>query len=301
MTDARILSLIETFAPSSRLVRSWPLTGGISAQMTAFEAQSSEGELRRFIVRQPSRYRFARFPGVAATEFQTLTLLREAGLPVPPPVLLDEGADPVFVVEYLEGKPELAPMDVSRYLDRYAEMLARVHRVDWTRIDLSFLPLQGRGYGSRPEAPNESLRESEIRDVLKTNSIKGGNSPVLCHADFWPGNLIWRDGEIAGVIDWEEAEIGEPLADLAICRLDLFWVLGMEAMEAFTERYQDRMSLDLTDLPYWDLCASLRPIQNLHEWAPSYPNLERPDVTEATMRRDHQAFVEQALHALSGD
>jgi hypothetical protein len=76
-------------------------------------------------------------------------------------------------------------------------------------------------------------------------------------------------------------------------------VLGEAAAEGITRRYQALRPIDLSDLPYWDLCASLRPISNIDEWASSYPPLGRPDVTEATMNRDHQAFVAQALASLS--
>jgi aminoglycoside phosphotransferase (APT) family kinase protein len=39
------------------------------------------------------------------------------------------------------------------------------------------------------------------------------------------------------VIDWEDAAIGCPLADLANARLELLWAAGGEAMEEFTRRY----------------------------------------------------------------
>jgi aminoglycoside phosphotransferase (APT) family kinase protein len=154
--------------------------------------------------------------------------------------------------------------------------------------------------GNRREASNHSLREEKIRDALDAaGSPPRSNPHVLCHGDFWPGNVLWRDGEIAAVIDWEDCLIGEPLADVAICRLDLWWILGEAAAGDFTACYQSQTGLDLGSLPYWDLRASLRPIRNIEEWAQSYSPLGRPDVTEETMRRDHQAFVAQALSKLT--
>jgi aminoglycoside phosphotransferase (APT) family kinase protein len=37
----------------------------------------------------------------------------------------------------------------------------------------------------------------------------------VLHGDYWPGNVLWRDGRLVGVIGWEEAAFGDPLADLA--------------------------------------------------------------------------------------
>ena len=143
------------------------------------------------------------------------------------------------------------------------------------------------------------MREDEIYAALPRVGPKSrSNEPVLVHGDFWPGNLLWRDGAIAGVIDWEDALVGDPLADLAICRLDLLWILGIEAMREFTERYQAEMALDLADLPYWDLRCSLRLVEVLEECAAGYPGLGRPDVTAESMRANHALFLEQALRAV---
>lgn len=38
---------------------------------------------------------------------------------------------------------------------------------------------------------------------------------VICHGDFGPHNLIWRDDEIVGVIDWELAHPALPMEDVA--------------------------------------------------------------------------------------
>jgi len=285
--------------PGARLLWTRPLSGGISATMTAFEVERLDGQRQKRIARQPNREGAA----PAAEEFQTLTVLKAASLPVPTPVALVPASEafpnPFLVVEYIEGRPEVDPQDVPGYVDRYAAQLAQIHDVDLKALDLSFLPPQGRGYGPSPEVTNDSLREGEIRDALEAyGEIARPNPPILRHGDFWPGNVLWQDGEIAGVIDWEEAHVGEPLADLAICRLDLWWVLGEDAAHEFTQRYRTRRNVDLRDLPYWDLCASLRPVPNIHEWAPAYPLLGRSDITEATMQRDHLAFTAQALEKI---
>jgi len=38
---------------------------------------------------------------------------------------------------------------------------------------------------------------------------------VLVHADFHYGNMLFRGAELVGVLDWEIAEVGQPLLDLA--------------------------------------------------------------------------------------
>jgi thiamine kinase-like enzyme len=113
------------------------------------------------------------------------------------------------------------------------------------------------------------------------------------HGDYWPGNLVWRAGALVAVIDWEDARVGDPLADLANSRLELLFFFGAEAMQTFTTRYLAGAAadLDVAHLPYWDLCAALRPCSKLSTWG-----LEA--ALEQQLRERHHTFVAQALAAL---
>jgi Ser/Thr protein kinase RdoA (MazF antagonist) len=121
----------------------------------------------------------------------------------------------------------------------------------------------------------------------------------LLHGDFWPGNTVWRDGRLVAVIDWEEAAFGDPLADLAVSRLDILWIFGLSAMNDFTQQYRSVTGINVINLPYWDLYAALRPASHIAEWAAVYPPLGRPDITEETMREGHRLFVTQAFETLT--
>jgi aminoglycoside phosphotransferase (APT) family kinase protein len=117
----------------------------------------------------------------------------------------------------------------------------------------------------------------------------------LLHGDFWPGNSLWNDGRLVAVIDWEDAAIGDPLADVANTRLELTWAIGLEAMEEFTRQYGSIVTaVDFTDLPYWDLWADLRLARRTADW--SLDAAQRK-----AMREGHEAFVAQALARLMPD
>jgi len=121
------------------------------------------------------------------------------------------------------------------------------------------------------------------------------NPPALLHGDYWPGNVVWKDGRLAAIIDWEDAAVGDPLADVSNARLEILWAFGSARMEDFIRHYREHMpEIDLTDLPYWDLYAALR-------LAPSkFAGWGLGPEKEAIMRERHPEFVEQALRGLSG-
>ncbi len=303
----KLEQVAQRVAPGSRLLRAWELRGGISAQMTALEFAPPGGGRRKVIVRRPGERAVALNPRAAADEFKVLQIVRSLGVSAQAPTWLDESgeifAEPYLVFEYLEGAPEFAPADVESYLTQVAGQLAAIHSAAAARADLSFLPKQAERLAGalkgRPPAPDDSLEETRIRDALEAVwPLAPLNEAVLLHGDFWPGNLLWKDGRLVAVIDWEDAEVGDPLADFAVSRLEMLWLFGTDAMNEFTHRYQSAAAIDLRQLPYWDLYAALRPASCIGEWAAEWPALGRDDVTEATMREGHRQFVAQAFARL---
>ncbi len=127
------------------------------------------------------------------------------------------------------------------------------------------------------------------------------NKTGLLHGDFWLGNLLWDDDKLVAVIDWEDAKYGDPLLDLANSRLEISWAFGEDAMEHFTQFYLAYMpSLDLSQLPYWELCvAHQKPTTDFDEWAEDWNDYDRPDMTGETFHTRYKWFIEQALRQLS--
>lgn len=296
--------IVHRFDPTAKLLASWPLKGGISAQMTALEIVRGDGTIERVILRQPK----SSPPNRARNEFHILQWVQAIGVKAQRPYLLDESGTilphPYLLLEYLEGAPDYSPVDAIGYAQQIATQLATLHRVEMdtaraSQLDLSFLPKQAPRLDALIRQPpatlDDALMEGHIREIVGAVWPLPMGNVVLLHGDFWPGNLLWRDGELVAIIDWEDAEMGNPLADVAITRLDLLWMLGQEAMHAFSVRYQQLTNFDFRHQPYWDLIAALRPASRLGEWAATWPDLGRPDMTIESMTTRHHWFVQQAL------
>lgn len=299
--DNKFAQVAQKLDPHSKLLRTWELKGGVSAQMTALEIERPDGQTKKMIVRRHGEVDLTHNPQVAADEFELLRLLRSVGLATPTPYYLDQSGEifstPYLVLEYIEGKPEFAPAHVPDLILQLAATLVKIHSVDCSKLDVSFLPQQAQIYAeklrARPANVDESLDEGHIRDALEAVwPLPQRNTPVLLHGDFWPGNTLWKDGQLVAVIDWEDAALGDPLADVANSRLEILWAFGIDAMQSFTQQYQAMTTIDFTNLPYWDLCAALRPVAQIAQWG-----LE--DTTEKTMRERHRWFVTQAFEKLS--
>jgi aminoglycoside phosphotransferase (APT) family kinase protein len=287
--------------PESRLVRSWPLPGGVSAQVTALELALPGGETRKVVVRQHGPVDLKQNPNIAVDEFNLLRLLREEGLAVPAPYLADTSGEifptPYLVVEFVDGETDFAPADLSDYLAQFAAYFAKIHSIHEARQKFAFLPHGTQGFterfGEPPAQPNDALSENRIRQALESVwPLPQVNKTALLHGDFWPGNVLWSDGRLRAVIDWEDALLGDPLSDLGKSRLEVLWAFGGEAMDDYTARYQAAMpALDYRLLPYWDLAAALRPIGKITGWAGD-------EAKAAAMRDRHRWFVARAFARL---
>ena len=308
--------LVRNMDARNRLISVTPLSGGVSAHTSLVEFESSRGQQRgsqKVVVRRHGIADLNNNPHIAADEFSLLQTLHGHGLPVPAPLYLERSSElfgaPVLVNDYVEGSTEFQPNNVLAFITRFAAMLARIHSFTFNfnsagaPTALPFLRDKSTQWhawvanfseSALDEALlDESVGESRIRKALANHwPPRTVNAPVLLHGDFWPGNVLWRNEQIVAVIDWEDAALGDPLADLANTRLELLWFFGAQAQRQFTEHYSALRKIDLTALPIWDLCAALKARFNLGKWAADA-------AAEARMRRSHRQFVDEALNALN--
>ena len=299
--DGKFESVVYRIDPHSVLLRAWALPGGVSAEVTALEVERPDGRAQKMVVRRHGEVDLKQNPDVAQDEFKLLQITQSAGLATPAPVHLDTSCrifpTPYLVIEYIEGETDFAPSDLNDTMLQMATQLAGIHRIDVSNQDLSFLPEQARIYAenftTRPGKLDESIGEGRIRDTLEEAwPLTQRNTSVLLHGDFWPGNVLWKEGRLAAVIDWEDAQFGDPLADVANGRFEILCAFGMEAMQGFTCHYQSMNPIAFTNLPYWDLCAALRVAFKIPEFA-------EDDLDEEKLREAHKWFVDQAYDEIA--
>lgn len=299
--EKKLQQLVQTIDPGSKLLRTWRVSGGVSAQVTAIELERSGGQMKKMIVRQYGETDLKRNPRIAADEFKLLQILKSKRLLVPAPYHFDSSGaifpNPFIVIEFIEGKQKDIPRNVNTAIHELATSLSNIHKIKGSNPELSFLPKQEEIYAEklekRPAIIDESLNEGRIREMLESVwPFPKVNKTVLLHGDYWPGNILWKDGQLIAILDWEDAALGDPLADFANSRLEILWAYGMAAMNDFTNQYKSMCAaIEFKYLPYWDLFAALRPASRISEWG-------LDERTEKMMRERHQWFVSRAFEKI---
>ena len=272
------------------------LAGGSSAEIYRATTTLPSGDTGDVVIRVCDS---------AELEFKLMTLLRRHAVAVPKVHHLElsdtQFAKPFFVIDYVDGVMALAPEDWGRFADQAADALLAVHGVDSAEID--YLPTLTEFWGEDVAATLPQFRASEITTALKSATLQRCNEPTLLHGDFWPGNVLWREGQIVSVIDWEDAVFGDPLIDLAIARLDQVWIFDWETMERFTERYRVAAGVDFGDLAYWELCAALRMAriigQDIEGWIRYFEDYGRSDISVERFWQQYDRFIDHALARIS--
>ena len=87
------------------------------------------------------------------------------------------------------------------------------------------------------------------------------------HIDYWMGNVLWNQGRITAVVDWEEAACGDPGIDVAYCRMDMCLNgIGHRAADEFLNVYEAEIGRRVANLGFWELAAAARPMFNPAGW-----------------------------------
>jgi len=297
--------VVRRSVPGGRLLRAWPLVGGSSAMVTALEVAVGPSRRRqKLVVRQHGQSHLERHPEAAADEYRLLRALAATAVPAPKPVFLDRSSEvlgqPYLVIEYIEGGPGDAPDDTDWVATELAAQLALVHGV--AIGELLWLPRKAdlvaqelaRGLDGARLAPELGAAAELLEATWPWPAAAQGDAGVaLLHGDFWSGNVLWRDGRAVGLVDWEDAALGDPAADLANGRLEALWAYGEQAMHVFTARYCEHAGRELggIGLGYWDLWTAVVTAGKMSGWG-----LDAP--TEARLREQGRWFAGKAAAAV---
>jgi len=271
--------------------------------MDRLDVQREDGSrwqvaLRRFV----NPHRFST-PEHVAHEFAILQLAEIGGIPAPRPILLDVEGEyfgvPTIVLSFLPGKPIFPTSNIGAWVGALAGALHTVHDVTPDRYDLSALGVYLRD-GMRERIRTDAFRSVELAadvyDVLERDLDRIDFSrPTLVHDDFWPGNTIWYRRRLQGIIDWTTAEVGDPRADVAQCRIDLTISHDIEVAEAFREAYERLAGRSLAHLWYFDLFRGVKAFAQYEQWLVGYHDIGLRHLLPADVGSRLRQFLTRAL------
>ena len=225
--------------------------GGRSAMTAMTDLETPQGP-RRVAVRAEVPASDGLRLGSLADLYVLLERLHQAGVRAPAPVSVSEGRDggtyDFLVTECVDGdvpqpwrragrETVRALRDGGRFGRDFVENLARIHAVAVGSLPPGIVDDTAAAATSHPARSRQRsqtwIESSTVfaHDPVLTytvlwlehHQIADTFMAGLVHGDYRMGNLVVRDHLVAGVLDWELAEAGEVLSDVA-------WLCGPQGL-----------------------------------------------------------------------
>lgn len=261
-----------------------PLAGGSHATTYLIRTAAPRHEmiLREFTAGDPA----------AADEERVLTALD--GLGGLAPVLLARGAEdngdpPWVLISRLPGRADIIPEHPRDWATQLGRTLARLHDTDPTVAASLDTVFTRRGRRERLFGPAARVVDDAWDTEIATAPL------VLTHGDYQSGNVIWEDGRLSGVVDWEGASRAPAGWDIGWCRFDLYLLYGEYLADVFLAAYEEARGSRVEKLWLWDLWTLARSHRTVETWVPNYRDLGRGDLTAAELRRRHTTWTRDLL------
>jgi aminoglycoside phosphotransferase (APT) family kinase protein len=266
----------------ARIVSVHARGGGTASAVHAVTVDDTRGARHRLVLRRFVRSDWlAEEPDLAEHEARVLDLLAPSSVDAPRLVAVDPTGEecdvPAVLMTRMPGRVRWSPRDVDDFVARLVDAMLAIHAVT-VPDDVEVRRFRPYDLGRRLVPP----RATELPDAwARAIEVHAGPAPrhraVLVHRDFHPGNVLWSDSAVSAVIDWSSASIGAPEVDVAHCRVNLAFAVGLEAADRFLTIYRERTGRDDYD-PYWDLqdlVGMIDVIEQQPEWVPANDELVR--------------------------
>jgi len=269
---SKLQSWIDEFVPGAGKIKSIEqFKGGQSNPTYKIITETKNLVLRR---KPPGKL----LPSAHAVdrEYKVITALYETDVPVPKTYGLCEDDDVAgtafFVMDFLDGDlfwdpmiPSLSNNDRTEIYQNKNKTLAKLHAVDYKKIGLEDYGKPGNYVARQVSRWSKQYRASETNDIEAMNNliewlpknIPDDDETSIVHGDYRLDNMILKDNQVIGILDWELSTLGHPIADFSYHCLswrtqEAFWdqaklkELGVPTEKEYMEMYSENTGKDLS-------------------------------------------------------
>ncbi|MCH7800015.1 MAG: phosphotransferase [Chloroflexi bacterium] len=303
LTPEHAQHILRTVSSDLTLVSITPVRAAFTNEVRILECRTPSGNTLRLVVKlltddpEDAARR-------ASADFHGLQIARAHGIPAPEPIFLDPTGEvlgvPGIVTRFVEGRQIAAPENVRDWAESLADLLLRIHSVrpneDERRhlyvgneLGLYFLT------GDWPEKMAGHPLSDTIYDAVR--ELRSGIErlpAVFVHMDYWPGNVLWREGRISAALDWDAAGYGDPALDVAYFRMNMHLRGIKEAADIFLDRYEAESGARVRNLGFWELARAAGPLPNPARWIPASREMGDAGSTDDRADTDYYEFVANA-------
>ena len=280
-------NIASLISPKAKLISADILPGGYSSDV--YILNLVEGKNKKKVVLRSEGS--PRSENRISTEYHLINCLKGSNLPLPEAIHIDVSLKyfpkPFMIMSFIDGKSfEPDQLDIS-WMEKVSDLLNDIRSIEIS--NLPKLPIRIDPLDSLLDYLPDEKEWRKVREYLKSigSSIFIGEYKFL-HGDFWPGNILWKNDEIIGLIDWEYAAIGDPMSDIAVASLELRYKYGEKGAELFQTLCSNYIDIDSKRLSLWLIYVSASTLRYIHEW-------RLPKERQALMIREAKAAIHESF------
>ena len=266
LPEGTLSTVVATHIPGANFLQVSPLSGGVSADVYRLEIATGDGAPRSVVLRVHGPTHNGH---PAALEFDVLRAVTGLGICAPRPLALDESLahipHPFLILDHIDGETAPPTSSEDSRIVTMAEALAHIHA-----LPIASLPTLPKRNDPIPEIldylPPDGEFDGLRQRLSKMDNMGYGGSAALLHGDFWPGNLLWKDQHLVGILDWEDCACGDPLSDVACTALELRYVAGPDGAERFLHAYNSLRPFERGRLALWQIYVAAAAHRFMGAW-----------------------------------
>jgi aminoglycoside phosphotransferase (APT) family kinase protein len=209
---------------SSEVIAVRPLAGGSWHATHVVTVREPGSQVRDLVLRRWTRpgWQLEDADFTPQREATALKLIEGSSVPAPRLISVDSDGSscdvPAILTDLIPGDPPGMKVDLDSFIAQLAETLLAIHALPGGAR--SPLP-QYRPYHEDLVSTLPPRWSGDPQLWLAAAARIGGTRPPgaasLIHRDYHPGNTLWRDGQLTGVVDWTQASLGPVSVDTATC------------------------------------------------------------------------------------
>jgi aminoglycoside phosphotransferase (APT) family kinase protein len=253
---AQLLAWVEQTLGSSVRVVGWTrLTGGLTSIVHRLTVERN-GRRDQYVLRWWVPDSEGEPWSARAVPLEAAALTKLEGSDIPAPRLIGSTTDPALggpavLMTRVPGTMQLMPRDRDRWLRQMAHMLARIHA-----LDLDGQPFESWLDRSQLSPPPDASRADIWREAIALVAEERAPARTcFLHRDYQHFNMLWSRERLTGVVDWIEACVGPPEADVGHCRLNLTVLFSAALANGFRAIYEAESGRRVD--AWWDVHALL--------------------------------------------
>lgn len=223
-------------------------------------------------------------------EYRLISALYPLGFPVPRPYALCAEPEVIgaifYVMELAKGRaytngalPEFDPPARRSMYEQLVDTLADLHNIDPHAVGLGDFGKPGNYFERQVARWTKQYRDSQTDDLPEMErlidylpaTLPEQSRTSIVHGDYRIDNVLFDNGKLTAVLDWELATLGDPLADFSylamqwmmpadgsagLAGLDLA-ALGIPTLGEMVERYSARSGVPVAEKLDWYLAYNL--------------------------------------------